>query len=398
MASSFGWLDADDEQRRKMLEIVDLFKEEGTLDELGIGSIRDALADLLFPGTSTLHTRLRYVFFIPWLLEQAAHQPSAEQMGTEFRRLEYRLIGSLLAGGERRGVIGNTARDSLKRLPSAAYWSALGVWGITNGDFSASGYFRRRSDYRQLTNRTVRADDPGAHELLPSTGVDPHLPPAPSDLLKATQFALRPEDEQYLSDRIAASTAGTMLSWLVRHQPGNDPAYAWQLDNLGDSPEQVRDLVDHARRFHTAIHGAAILYNLLLARQDDREELVAEYERSLSSWREVELNATAALVGWDRSAWWETVRRRNPRLRDATVRFVNSWLDLISSGVDPATSSDAERLIRDRERQIKGGRARSVNQSALDRWPGGTGLGRHDFRWLVARAHLADLYAARASP
>ena len=32
-----------------MLEVVDLFKEEGTVDELGIGSIRDALADSLFP-------------------------------------------------------------------------------------------------------------------------------------------------------------------------------------------------------------------------------------------------------------------------------------------------------------------------------------------------------------
>jgi hypothetical protein len=37
-----------------MLEVVDLFKEEGTVDELGIGSIRDARADSLFAGTSVL--------------------------------------------------------------------------------------------------------------------------------------------------------------------------------------------------------------------------------------------------------------------------------------------------------------------------------------------------------
>ena len=35
MVSTFGWLDTDSEQRRKMLEVVDLFKEEGTVDELG---------------------------------------------------------------------------------------------------------------------------------------------------------------------------------------------------------------------------------------------------------------------------------------------------------------------------------------------------------------------------
>ena len=98
-----------------MLEVVDLFKEEGTVDELGIGSIRDALADSMFPGTSVLHTRLRYVLFIPWLMEQAAHKPTPTEMSAEFRSLEYRLINSLLAGGERQGVIGNTARASLKR-------------------------------------------------------------------------------------------------------------------------------------------------------------------------------------------------------------------------------------------------------------------------------------------
>jgi len=45
MPSAFGWLDTDSEQRSKMLEVVELFKEDRTLDELGIGSIRDALAD-----------------------------------------------------------------------------------------------------------------------------------------------------------------------------------------------------------------------------------------------------------------------------------------------------------------------------------------------------------------
>ena len=65
MASSFGWLDTDHAQRRRMLEVVDLFKEQGTVDELRIGSIRDTFADALFPGTSTLLTRLRKLKHMP---------------------------------------------------------------------------------------------------------------------------------------------------------------------------------------------------------------------------------------------------------------------------------------------------------------------------------------------
>ncbi len=49
-----------------MHQVIDLFREKGTLDELGIGAIRDALSDLLFPGTSTIQTRPRYFLLVPW--------------------------------------------------------------------------------------------------------------------------------------------------------------------------------------------------------------------------------------------------------------------------------------------------------------------------------------------
>jgi hypothetical protein len=67
MSSNFAWLDYDARERRAMLGIVDLFREKGTVDELGLGVIRDAFADRLFPGTSTLHSRARYWLFVPWL-------------------------------------------------------------------------------------------------------------------------------------------------------------------------------------------------------------------------------------------------------------------------------------------------------------------------------------------
>ena len=277
MASAFGWLDTDNEQRKKMLEVVDLFKDEGTVDDLGIGSIRDALSDSLFPGTSVLHTRLRYVLFIPWLMKLASERKgSPADMSGEFRNLEYQLIGSLIDGGEGIGVIGNTARKNLKRMPSSMYWAALGSWNILTGDYSLEGYFRRQYDYRQLSKRTVQTDDPGSRELIPSAGLDPLLPPPSPGLLKSVSFALTPEEEPYLSDKIAVSTSGSMLSWLIHNQPSNSPQYVWQLDNLNDAPEPLQALVDHARRFHTTIHGATLVYNLLLARKSNRDDKVNE--------------------------------------------------------------------------------------------------------------------------
>ena len=57
VVSRFGWLDTDDAQRRAMLSVVELFKDEGTVDEIGIGAVRDSISDRLFPGTSVLLTR-----------------------------------------------------------------------------------------------------------------------------------------------------------------------------------------------------------------------------------------------------------------------------------------------------------------------------------------------------
>ena len=37
-----------------MRRVLDLFKEQGTLDEMGLGRLRDVLSDALFPGTSSI--------------------------------------------------------------------------------------------------------------------------------------------------------------------------------------------------------------------------------------------------------------------------------------------------------------------------------------------------------
>ena len=51
------------------MELVSALNEPGTLDELGIDTIRDTIADTLFPGTNTIQTRARYFLFIPWILK-----------------------------------------------------------------------------------------------------------------------------------------------------------------------------------------------------------------------------------------------------------------------------------------------------------------------------------------
>lgn len=55
-----GWVDFSKTERDKVVSILRLLGTQTALDELGIGTVRDAFSDMFFPGISTLQTRAKY--------------------------------------------------------------------------------------------------------------------------------------------------------------------------------------------------------------------------------------------------------------------------------------------------------------------------------------------------
>ena len=64
-----GWVDFSKADREKVLDVMNLLQEQGAVDEIGIGLIRDAFANYFFPGTSTVQTRAKYFFIVPYILQ-----------------------------------------------------------------------------------------------------------------------------------------------------------------------------------------------------------------------------------------------------------------------------------------------------------------------------------------
>ena len=96
MEPTLTWLDLTANDRDKMRRVLDLFKEQGTVDEMGLGSLRDILSDALFPGTSYIQTRLRYVLFIPWMYRRLeSRKIHSADVARQARKAETDLIGSL---------------------------------------------------------------------------------------------------------------------------------------------------------------------------------------------------------------------------------------------------------------------------------------------------------------
>lgn len=50
MTSVLAWLDASSAEQRHVREIVALFTQQESRDELGLGQVRDVFSDRLFPG------------------------------------------------------------------------------------------------------------------------------------------------------------------------------------------------------------------------------------------------------------------------------------------------------------------------------------------------------------
>lgn len=65
-----GWVDYSRQERETIKELLKVLGESSSLDELGVGIVRDSISDLLYPGTSVLHTRAKYYILVPELFKK----------------------------------------------------------------------------------------------------------------------------------------------------------------------------------------------------------------------------------------------------------------------------------------------------------------------------------------
>ncbi len=388
-----------------MLELVGLFREQGTVDELGIGTIRDALADTLFPGTSTLHTRPGYLLFIPWIYQRIERDrvPSA-RAAERLKRDELRLIEALAAGGEREGVIGIEARTRLQRFPSVVYWNALATLGIRRFPGSQQQYHRALDSIHRRRSQSVR-DDEGEDLALAHTW-HRRLPDPPAGLLEQVSFALGHEDADYLRDRILESSPATFLAHLVASEGDQlDGDFPWDCLLADSAPVEVRGHLEHARNFSELLHGAMLLYNLILAEKvnearragaeaDVESDLTSHYRGLLEQWAATVGARRDAYRAWSRPGFWDLVTRRDTRVSMRTRTFVARWVDLAAERpVEVADDPAARELVAGREVAVKRQLARVANPRALERWSGAAGTTQLSFRWKESRQVATDVLA-----
>lgn len=396
MVATLTWLDLTASDRDRMRQVLDLFKEPGTIDEMGLGRLRDAISDALFPGTSTIQTRLRYVLFVPWIYRQLeTRRVTASNVSAQLRKVELDLIGPLLENGGSQGVIGERARESLTRQPSSIYWTSLVRWGLFLHERPQGWYHVHFTSLLHGTAVEASADDPGTI-LARQPNWHPRLPDPPQMFPDEASFDLTRKEAEFLQGRIEERCAGTLLAWFARE--GLDSPMEgcfWDDSAATQTSAKLRDTIELARRFSLHAESMPLLYNLLLAERYHSEHggddaLIDHYRQAINAW------ATKETVEhfFDPDKLWTLAASRQVQVPRSQRNFVEAWTSRLSD-IGPAAIADdrsVRSLIENRERQLKGPRARLHNPARLLDWSGEVGVGRMNFRWHRVRQMLTDLH------
>ena len=152
----------------------------GVRDEIGFLLLHGGYANRFFPGTSVLHTRLRYVLFIPWMYQDLARDGGHGGIAQRVTVTETSLAGRLR---DLDGTIGKRSYpEPTSQPPTFVYWTALGTWGFLrrrpDGTWPTKSQLHRMIERHGVVSRLT--DDDGHYlDDVPDSFI--HTPPAPKE-------------------------------------------------------------------------------------------------------------------------------------------------------------------------------------------------------------------------
>lgn len=352
---NLGWVDFSKSDRDMVLSVLRQLTEPGAVDELGIGTIRDGFSDILFPGTSTIQTRAKYLFIVPYIclkLERGG-KLSPRQFIETLEQNELDLIDILAVNGAD-GVIGQRSRQTLRRKPSSIYWNALRTYGflsepVTLSEYAALSYTKKTASELQKglgKQKSKNEDDTTDDSDAGMSGAAFwRVPAAKENWRDDLTIELTSNEAAYLRERITSmpGTRDSLLALVLRENRLDFTKYERfdEIDALQSlmSPEMLTDY-RLARDFSRFVFGAQIRYNVIYS--GGQNELANKlWERYLEERPTVSLSNVQARLG----------------PRSNVMRFLKAFQSALDS------ESELDNLIIGREKALKGSaRAKLTNK------------------------------------
>jgi len=390
-----GWVDFSKEDREKVLDVMNLLQEPGAVDEIGIGLVRDAFANLFFPGTSTVQTVAKYFLIVPYVLKEACSGKYGNNLPKVIQRIddEEKACGILLLQHcpDEDGIIGKRVlpKKWVARKPSNIYWNGIRVYGICTQDISvpelikASLALQTMKKTAALGNRNDDAEENDRDDADAGNDSAMQFFSVPDDYYgdwrQNLSIGLTSTEAAFLRKKIETNTNGTLLGYLLKNKIDvnkYDSFEAIYEDIREDIPEELAQLMHMACEFNRLVYAARVRYNYILS--DGENEAAAE------KWQQI-IENKAFMMAVDIDAVLATLQITNHRLR----RFLTAF----KAAVLAEDFETADKALIDREVEIKSkARAKLLKREnyANDAWIGGEYL---DYRFFSARRIINDIYS-----
>lgn len=367
----------------------------GVRDEIGFLTLHQRYADRFFPGTSVLHTRARYILFVPWLFEDLAGLtgPAATRA---MRERERELAGRLKDAGESQIIGGRVFPQPSSQPPSTVYWNALSVWGILRRRLDGRTTSRAQA-HRLLKSAGTSTDDDGQ----PLVSYDPPFVPLPERPKNwrngPISLRLTNEEATFLRDRLSQlrSNGGhepSLLARLVRTET-TAPIGMWSAETREIAGPDKSALIRAHQAAHLAGVGRAVYASLLerILETDDKRETSTRHRDHLAA--AIKKHGSVA-VKLDVGALEADIGALPTKLR-AVLIATKDWMASKSSNPSPLfdvyAAAEARKGPRARLALTPNGRSRRLEWSSDEH-----GLaGPLHYRWDQVSMLLNDLAAAQ---
>lgn len=391
-----------------MRNVLAAVKDKVTLDELGIGQLRDLYSDLLFPGFSTIQTRARYFLAIPKILRDWAdltstarqRTPLASYLHEQEDKLTRHLVDSYKALGRKpEGVIGHTVvnKGGVQRRPSSTYWNGLRTFGILRREQSLAEFCREWGASGQFADRASTEEGLDDEEHSPTDVLRP--PHSKGGWPDGLTLDLTRDEAVFLAERFktggqrGVAVTGQLLE--TKQVPNALRCEAFEAFAAWAEPnprldQRCKDLIGKASRFSLFVEGAHIIFNRLMATRLQHTPLKQSTLIKWDKWQE-KRKAERVFHPHAVAEWTSVLALSDRHVRLKCEDFLHRWNQAISEGW---TVGRLERLVEDRALETKNDRSLLRRMNALPRNAEWFGMEALDFRWGTAHRMLSDLQKA----
>lgn len=407
--ANIGWIYFSKSHREKVGTILELLKTEGMIDELGIGSVRDAFANNMFPGISTVQTRAKYFFIVPNILWDYQRLTPTQRKNTPITKYlddrEHKLMWHLAdkyKDVSNSGVIGITKknRERIVRRPSAIYWNGLTKFGIMdNNGLGVDTYLRSRTrnQAESLISKIAIADDDQGddHHYDFENHLNIKIKPCSLDWLEGIDMELSWEEADILSRKIMESCKGTLLAELLQNEAlyklfsdsGDFMEFAHNSINM-EMPSSITRTITLAQDFSEMMYGAHIAYNVWIQFAKYKEWDSIDFIEDWEKWKSALKTNMIDLPGYD------AAQALSPPFgfmaKNFTKTYIAEWSKQIKNG-DSDIKKTIE-IIRIQEWNNKRNRSRIHAKQLEDiRENSWVGLQRLDYRFRNVKTILKDI-------